>query len=99
MATFRVGQRVRLIRCFQKWHGISVGTEAIIAGPIERALFGTLIGYPLSIGGIIVTNGAGLHLLAAPDQLEPIVDDGRQVVSWSECLWMPEHLRGWVYTA
>jgi hypothetical protein len=27
-----------------------------------------------------------------PDQLEPIIDDGRKVVAWSECLWNPSML-------
>ena len=27
-----------------------------------------------------------------PEQLEPIIDDGRKVVAWSECLWNPSML-------
>lgn len=33
------------------------------------------------------------YMICTPDELEPIVDDGREVVAWKTCDWMPEHLR------
>jgi hypothetical protein len=33
--------------------------------------------------------GAMIRFTPMPEQLEPIIDDGRKVIAWEDCLWSP----------
>jgi hypothetical protein len=87
MATFRVGQRVRIVRVDYAADLDVLGHEAIIVPPD---------GIPAMDGGrydydIITDNGLAMTVSAW--MLEPIQPERNQAIAWSECLWTPEHLR------
>lgn len=84
MATFRVGQRVR----------IKVVADNDCAAACRRHLGkeAIVLGFSLFYENRYKLNliaDDGQHVYAFGHALEPIVDDGRKVVSWSECLWQP----------
>ncbi len=81
MATFRVGQRVRIVNAIAE-HRWAIGREATVTGPLDW--FGE---HPLKIDGELE------EWTAAPACLAPIQPEGWKVVDWSSCLWMPEHMR------
>lgn len=101
MATFRVGQRVRLIAVRKVGEEHRIGKQGTIRsigtyGPGET---------------IEVKNGVRMYTHRGCDctvkwdnssrpftavkfwQLEPVQPEGNKVVEWSECLWQPEHLK------
>lgn len=87
MATFYVGQRVRIVGA-----GASlflIGTEARIVRWSDRAFCRqreeVYSGWILDVQAV-----DGAPFCARPEWIEPIVDDGRKVIEWSECLWQPE---------
>ncbi len=99
MATFRVGQRVRLIHNGRPpgmrgplYNGqSSVGRECTIIGPLRWGNFysGAGYAYPIDIDGLGRVNDFGHQSLAKPEWLQPIQPERNQVIAWSECLWQP----------
>lgn len=91
MARYRIGQLVRIVQSDHNQH--LIGSAAMITqvmGPmpdLDRG--GTRFGYGLDISPIKRTP-FGYVLSWADFQLEPILPEGMQPVSWSECLWQPE---------
>lgn len=86
MATFRMGQRVRVVAACQ-WLKKYIGTEGTIIGVGSmRCDNGCTTSYGLDI------TIDGKHPHGCPCTLEPTYD-GNETVSWSTCEWMPEHLR------
>jgi hypothetical protein len=81
VSAFYVGQRVRVVRVYTPttarvgWEGVV--NELGCFDKRDRPAIGVTI------------NGDPDWCFPA-DFLEPIVDDGRKVVSWSDCLWQPE---------
>jgi len=88
MATFRVGQRVKLVRpCFKENYG---NTGTIIKQFPDRPVgFGYLINCDVRWDAL----RPGYLSFTHTSQLEPIVDDGRQVITWDACVWRPEEQR------
>jgi len=86
MATFYVGQRVRI-----KWspnRPQMIGAEARIACKSPEPFHD----WDIEVDGFPGRFAHGLWA-AKSDQLEPIQPEGHKTVEWSECLWVPEHLR------
>ena len=85
MARFYVGQRVRIV--FARYaHGrCCVGLETVVDGFLDDGRAKLTKGLP--------NPSPAKFWNAFTDQLEPLTDPGREVVSWSECVWKPEHLR------
>jgi hypothetical protein len=88
MSAFYVGQRVRIVADYDGTTAVRVGTEAVVSdvGPV-RGESGRLYDWGLYVpdyGTVVVDS----------DEIEPIVDDGRQVISWADMadLWTPEQV-------
>jgi hypothetical protein len=88
MATFFVGQRVRLINPKDPRN---MGLEGRIAD-FHFVPAGTqVIGGFVDIDCDCIVNWVdGDTTVCDTASLEPILPDGMQPVSWSECLWQPE---------
>jgi hypothetical protein len=94
MATFQVGQRVRI-----KWsHALPEldGSEGTVVGAPQTGhdfITGHLYeGYPVKPDGWASQHDAdGIPFCPTGEQLEPIQYDGNKAVEWSECLWQPKH--------
>lgn len=82
MATFYVGQRVRIVRTTHSINNFLIGRETVVSGFNGRGDVLT----PLNGEALY---GSGFN----PSHLEPIQYDGNKVIEWSECLWQPEHIR------
>lgn len=88
MSKFYVGQRVRIVGCSPNNAariGRFIGTEGrIIAAAIPPCSWfvDSAQKFP-----------EGLLIAWQEKHLEPLTDPGREVVSWDECVWKPEHLR------
>lgn len=92
-ARFYVGQRVRVVRA-ENNPGVN-GTEThIIALGLKAGeeVFGGRNECDADCMLALKTRW-GTHYLADFEQIEPLTDPGRQVVSWEGSIWMPEHLR------
>ena len=92
---FRVGQRVKVVKSPLGNGSEFLGRECIISS-MKRYEKGTPCrkGPPLPVDtDCILLFPDGDESNAAFWQLEPIIPEGQKVVSWSECLWMPEHMR------
>jgi hypothetical protein len=82
---FYVGQRVRMAR---PYHSANLNNTGFIlqlfndVDTVEGWVANCLCEWDRPVVGDICHT----------DQLEPITD-GREVVSWKDCAWMPEHLR------
>lgn len=95
MTTFRVGQRVRLVR--YPGHGVNtwnlpIGSEGTVAGTESFPNPGFR---PHGINDFSVTMDAvGFPNMASSSCFEPITDSNT-LVSWESMrdLWVPEHLR------
>lgn len=94
MARLGVGQRARFVSA-RVPEGIPyIGSEVlIVAGkqPIGRSPYNGR-NNPCE-ADFLVEHYDGKIALVDAWQLEPIVDPGREVIAWSECVWKPEHLR------
>ncbi len=86
MARFYVGQRVRIVGCEDKIGEKQIGREATVN---ELAC----MNMARESGYIGVTIDSIDDWCFLPEHLEPILDDGRQLSTWSECAWQPPHLR------
>lgn len=94
MSRFFVGQRVRILWS-RGWPELAGQLGAIVARSPTKGVEGiSEWRVAPDVWGSHEAprrgdNGASLF---APNsnQLEPIQDPGREVVSWSECLWKPE---------
>lgn len=87
MARFYVGQRVRVINRASR----HFGSECKVTGV-------DVIAHVIDLGerGVEVDLHCtrwSCNCVFQPHELEPIVDPGREVIAWSECVWKPEHLR------
>lgn len=88
MATFYVGQRVRFAKAETMFGLPFEGMECRVTKAITHALnphTGEVFDADYRIDF-----DCGQALAVFGRQLEPIVDDGRKVVEWSDCLWQPE---------
>jgi len=85
MTTFYVGQRVRLARPQHPRHMGMTGTVSAIFP--ERQGFSYIVNCEIIPDGPLVS---GAVPETHTDRLEPILYDGNQLVSWSECAWKPE---------
>ena len=88
MATFRVGQRVR-IRPYNSWPAAEGTIEAIVSNNTDQPHCAAVLvdGHPTPPWSQYRTWSIPRHIL------EPIQHEGNKVIDWSECLWMPEHMR------
>jgi hypothetical protein len=91
MATFYVGQRVRIVYCkYPELFGDFAGRQGTVTG------FGPCIegpGNAVLIDGEPERRNDGRKFWFLSEQLEPIQPEGYKTVEWSECLWQPPHLR------
>jgi len=83
MATFRVGQRVRLVYTYRLHH--LLGVEATIVFVDEND--------PEQPYEIKLKDSIEANQWPRPHQLEPVQHDGNKTISWDICCWQPEHLR------
>lgn len=91
MSAFYVGQRVRLVRPTRGEYGQTgtiVDFLCVPAGTLTRDFIETSIDCDCLVYWDDYSDG--IPACQHTSQLEPIVDDGRKVVSWSDCLWQPE---------
>ena len=97
MATFFVGQRVR-IKWSISWPELA-GEQGIIvgrtpnSGPIGASEW---LVAPDRWGKEFAPEGVAHspdRFGPSSDQLEPIQPEGHKAVEWNACLWRPEHLR------
>lgn len=91
--TFRIGQRVRIVRCTN--HPEFAGVCGIIGTDLHPHYASGEMVHRIDGTGIPVLPGKP-GWFAAPWQLEPIQPSGHQVTTWAEMAntWLPEHLRG-----
>lgn len=97
MANFRVGQRVKIVKRNGLIGVIKPGTSRV---PLNSA--GTIIGAGLSVyrhpdktwDWRVKYDCDPTIRGAFSFQLEPIVDDGRQVITWDACVWRPQIEQG-----
>lgn len=81
MSTFRIGQRVRIVKCTK--YNEFLGKSATIT---SMAIF---TDWRLDIDGFGERANTGQFFAVSSWQIEPIVDDGRQVTTWDACAWQP----------
>ena len=85
---FRIGQRVKIVSTDWKGSGESpIGKEGVI---IAKESIGVQSRILHDFG---VETDCGRLVVCDSHEIEPIAPEGHKVVSWSECLWMPEHMR------
>jgi hypothetical protein len=88
MAKFYVGQRVRIVATDTK----HAGRETVItkAGVLVEgnSAWPSYLGYEVAIPCTV--NPDYRWCVFEPQDLEPILYDGNQLVSWDACLWQPQ---------
>jgi len=92
MSRFFVGQRVRLARPFFPAHEGITGTIVEFFPHVDDALGNQLncrCEWDQTERLLPACRGGKVHT----DRLEPLTDPGREVVSWADCVWKPQHLR------
>ena len=91
MATFYVGQRVRLARPnYAENAGLEGAITSFDSFPVGTNFADGISEYASNCT-VLFDNG---HEHACDtDQLEPIQPEGHKTVEWNACLWQPEHLR------
>jgi hypothetical protein len=95
MATFRVGQRVRLVSVAyprnSRWIG-ATGTVRTIGEKKGDVSWNGMLNVIDADCSVYWDSDTARHQgsLAMFWQLEPIQYDGNQLVSWDECVWQPE---------
>lgn len=90
MATFLVGQRVRISRWLDGEFNF-VGREAIVLSDLYEADDGQL-GHDLHVFG--EENIPGDPYWAIPEELEPIQPERNSIIAWEYCLIDPRKLIG-----
>lgn len=92
MATFRVGQRVRIVRVKYRIDSLYIGqTGTIVDHDGKPASDGKY--YPIDVLMDVPVRKDRARYCAESWELEPIQPEGNSVVAWSECLWQPEEMR------
>lgn len=99
MATFRVGQRVRVVH--SDFCPDLIGREGTVVGDLRLATRPSAginikwMGYPVRLDGWAddTNPSTGNKYWPAPHKLSPIQPERNQVVSWRECVWQPPHMR------
>lgn len=91
MATFKVGQRVKLAR---PYHPENEGVTGRIASMEFLLGDGTVPDSDCTV----LWDDVNLETLQHTSQLEPIIPEGMLPAEWEECLWMPEHIKELVMT-
>lgn len=84
MKRLYAGCRVRIVAGANALNPGMEGSEAIFRH------YGPPPGWRLEKTDDCVVEVRGEMLGVNSDQLEPIIPEGHQIVSWSECLWQPE---------
>lgn len=92
MATFRVGQRVRVVRDLTGEYGWTIGLEGtIIEGYSEVEVWSPSLGNHTESAYTVLLDEFPLRPLAVdPDEIEPIQPEGYKKVSWEDCCFTPE---------
>lgn len=91
MATFKPGDRVRVVRVYCTPH--LLGKETIVIAIDVRGIH---VDWSEYIGTkIALKNIYGMDCIAPDGSIEPIIDSGRTVVEFEVGVspWVPEHLR------
>jgi hypothetical protein len=92
-ATFRVGQRVRII--WSEGYPELAGEEGVIEGR-ENITIGSMKGrrgWSVAPDCWGTSQGPdGDYFVPLGDQLEPLTDHNMKI-EWCDCIWQPEHLR------
>lgn len=85
MASYLVGQRVRLARHLfgQRHLECLVGSEGVIESPLLWVPEYEVLVHNVRLIGLRT-------IWCMPAELEPIQYDGNTPVEWSACLWAPE---------
>lgn len=101
MATFKVGQRVKLARSDNP-NSKNIGMEGRIASlehiPKEMIDWGDRP-EPYDCDCTVLWDILDdYEYPQRTDTLEPIIPEGMQPAEWEECLWMPEHIKELVMT-
>ncbi len=85
MATFRTGDRVRIVDApSYPW---LVGTCGVVVESEAYELHMT------NRSWTVVADHDGKRYGARPGEIEPIQPERNQTIAWSECLWQPEEMR------
>ena len=97
MATFRVGQRVR-IKYSNGWPELAGKTGRIVGKSSNKGILGDSEWEvaPDEWGSCIAPRPGvhwGEYFCPNSCQLEPILYDGNKTAEWGECLWMPGHMK------
>jgi hypothetical protein len=91
MATFRVGQRVRVVHAsdyIQRTYGV-IGREATVLATDSTKHAGHPI--VIDIDGLINQHPNGVS--CSSYHIVPLQPESNQITTWEECPWQPEHLR------
>jgi len=88
MATFRCGMRVRLVRPLQAKHKGDCGTLIALFPEQEWPYMN------INVNCAVKWDDGYHQRNHHTDNLEPIVDDGHQVISWADMkdLWQPKEV-------
>lgn len=89
--TFRIGQRVRIVRVGAEFSYL-YGKEAVVISSLEPGGFGPE--HRIAVDGTPPPPNRDAWA-ACPDCLEPVQPERNQVTTWAALadLWQPEHLR------
>lgn len=81
MATFYVGQRVRIVNSV---HPKYIGVEATVTSISFSSP------YRPKDTMCIRHDNDGMEWSCAPENIEPIQPERNRVIAWSKCLWQPK---------
>lgn len=89
MKRLYVGCRVRITGCqFPQKSAHLVGRAGRVIGSRDST---SGFAWEVAIDGLgEIRPYDGRRYAFLPEHLEPVADPGHQIVSWSECLWLPE---------
>lgn len=90
MATYYIGQRVRIVADYDdEYGGALIGSEGVVNGKFDRYPCWSDLHGPFFIDGYSVMIN-GREYICHPEELEPIQPEGMKPAEWSDCLWQPE---------
>ena len=98
MSRFFVGQRVKCVRkhtacsCAKKKKGAfrnPIGIECVVSGTLSHPSAGFNAHCDFDTSVCV----GGMNYMVPSHCLEPLIDPGREVIAWADCVWKPDHLR------